>query len=244
MMTVGKNSSEVADMTRSEIPFIDLLRESWPFLTGNLLVTLGVPATLLVVLAAAGFVASAIGVITGVLVGFVLGKGLVLFATVASGTIVGVPLVMVGYGGVRAGWTKIMLDTMRGKRCSFSDIKRGMPFLLNFALTMFIVGVGTGVGLLFLLVPGVFFMVRTCFAPFLVIDENLDPIEAIKQSNELVSGYSWQILAYQAIYWFANLVAGMTVPFILPVASMGFFDLALARIYLYRKGEEVELPAA
>jgi uncharacterized membrane protein len=101
---------------------------------------------------------------------------------------------------------------------------------------MFLVGVGTTLFSLLLVIPGIFFAVRTSFAAFLVIDEDLAPLEAMKRSNDLITGYSWQILLYHGLYTFANIVLGIipVIGMVLPLASMGFFDLALAKIYLYR----------
>ena len=89
-----------------------------------------------------------------------------------------------------------------------------------------------------LLIPGVFFAVRTSFAPYLVVDKNLGPIEALKESNEMVTGYSWQILLYIVLYGFTNIVTGC-IPVVGAAAAMGFFDLLLTRLYRYRLGEKV-----
>lgn len=73
-------------------------------------------------------------------------------------------------------------------------------------------------------------------APFLLIDENLGPIEALVKSNELVTGQSWQIFIYFLAYGIINFVAG-SIPLlgiVLSVAVMGYFDLALCRMYLQR----------
>ncbi len=229
-------------MARTETPFIDLIKNTWPFFQSNLIVTLGVPAFLmsvpfLLIAVPTCIVAFIVGIVVGM-----INKGLVGIAMVPIG-IIAVPLFAAAYNAVRAGWTNIMLKMMRGQPCTFMDIKTGMAWFMNFFLTMLIVGAGTAIGTLCLIVPGVFFAVRTSLAPFLVVDKNLGPIEALLKSNELVTGYSWQVFGYFALYGFANIVASL-IPIaniILPVASMGFFDLVLARIYLYRIDEGSKL---
>lgn len=234
-------------MSRSETPFIDLVQEAWPFFQSNLPVTLGVPAFLIgVPLLVVVLPVCIVAVIAGVVAGFVLGKGSVLITTVVIGVIIGVPLFMAAFGAVRVGWTNIMLKLLRGEHCIFMDIKSGMPWFMNFVLTMFLIGIGTAIASIFFLVPGILFAVRTSFAPFLVVDKNLGPIEALLKSNELVTGYSWQIFGYLVLYGLANAVSGI-IPianFVLPVASMGFFDLVLARLYLYRCNESAKLSHA
>jgi len=113
---------------------------------------------------------------------------------------------------------------------------KSTTWLLNFVIVMFIIGVGTAIGGILFVVPGIIFAIRTSMAPFLIVDENLGPIEAIVKSNELVTGYSWQLFIYFLAYAVINFVAG-SIPLlnmVLPIAVMGFFDLALCRIYLMR----------
>ena len=229
-------------MARTEIPFIDLIKESWPLFKSNLVVTIGVPAFLFIVpFVVVGIPVCAVAFLVGLVVAIV-NKGLVGIALFPIG-LVGVILFAAAYNAVRAGWTNIMLRMLRAKHCTFMDIKSGMPWFLNFFLTMLIIGVGTTLLTLCLIVPGIIFVIRTSLAPFLVVDENLSPVEALLKSNELVTGYSWQILIYYALYGFVNLVAALipVVGFVFSIASMGFFDLALARIYFYRIDESVAL---
>jgi len=222
-------------MVVSDVPLIDLIRDSWPVFQSNLGVSLGVPAFLIAIpLLVVGLPTCIIALIAGVLAGLV-NKALIMPVEMLIG-LIALPLFALAYSYIRAGWIIITLRMNKGEECRFGDWKNGRRWLINMTLTMFLVGVGTTLASLLLIIPGIFFAVRTSFAAFLVVDEDLGPIEAIKRSNELITGYSWQILLYHALYTFANLVAGIipVIGMVLPVASMGFFDLALAKIYLYR----------
>jgi uncharacterized membrane protein len=59
--------------------------------------------------------------------------------------------------------------------------------------TVIIVMVGTVIGLILLIVPGVIFIVLTAFALPLVMDKGLGPIEAIKRSIALTKGNRWNL---------------------------------------------------
>lgn len=226
-------------MAQREIPFMDVIQGTWPLFQSNLVLTIGVPAFLMLVpTIVVGLPICVVAFVVGCLAGFI-NKGLIFVAMFPIG-LVGVVLFAAAYNAVRAGWTIIMLRMTRGQPCVFMDIKSGLPWFMNFFLTMLIIGIGTAVGTFCFIAPGVFFAVRTSLAPFLVIEENLKPVEALIRSNELVTGYSWQILCYYALYLFANTVAGL-VPvanLILPIVAMGFFDLVLTRIYCYRIDDE------
>lgn len=150
----------------------------------------------------------------------------------------------VGYNLFRAGWTKILLEVVDNGEASFSNFTEALPQVVNFTLCCMLVSAATAIGLIFLVVPAVFIAVRLAFAPFLVIDENLGPIEACMRSNELVTGYSWQILLYLVLLSVSNFIAGLIVGWIPvlgmilgPVATVpviSYFELALANIYRSR----------
>ena len=223
----------------SEVPFIDLLRDTWPpfqeqwmvctccaaFLTYVPMFVVGIPAC---------FVAFIIAAVVAI-----VNKELVTIALLPIGLVAAL-LFAGAYNAVRAGWTKMLLQLARNEgRLTFADLKGGMPWFWDFFVTMLIIGLGTAFGTMLLVVPGILFAVRSSLAPFLVIDENMSPMDAIAKSNELVTGYSWQILGYLLIMFFANTIISFIplVQFVALPAAMAFLDLALTRIYLYRKQE-------
>lgn len=225
------------ELTREgETPFIDLIKDTWEPFTVNWKITIGSAAILSYVpMLAVGIPACIVAFVVAFLAALV-NKELVMVFLFPVGIIAGLAFAA-AYNALRAGWTKMLLRICHGQEVQFSELKSGMPYFLNFFLTLLIIGVATTIGSLLLIIPGIFIAIRTSLAPYLVVDENLGPIEAIMKSNEMVSGYSWQILGYYAIMGFANIVFGIVpmAPIILVPVSMAFFDLALARIYLYRK---------
>ncbi len=220
----------------TETPFIDLIRDTWPFFQENLKITVGVPAFLSYVpFIVVGLPFCILAFVVAGIVAMV-NKELVVVAMLPIGLVAALCFAA-AYNIVRVGWTKIGLKIVRGEATSFNDLKTAMPWFVNFLLVNLIIGIATAVGACLLFVPGVLILVRCSFAPFLVVDENLSPIDAIIRSNDLVTGYSWQILGYYCFYFIGNLVAG-AIPFgsfLLTPVAMGFFDLTLARIYDYRR---------
>ena len=57
---------------------------------------------------------------------------------------------------------------------------KGKPWFVNFLIVNFIIGVATAIGGMCLIVPGVYIAVRVSLAPYLVVDRNMGPIEALK----------------------------------------------------------------
>lgn len=230
-------------MTRPELPafqaqpFLDLIKDSWLPFKDNWILTTGSAAVLCYVPLILVCIPCCIVVFLSMLVAGFINKGLMMPVCFVEGVFF-VVLFAAAYNFVRAGWTKMLLRLAAGKSAKFSDLKSGMPWFINYLLTCFLLGIATAIGTCMLVVPGIIIAIRTSFAPFLVIDENLSPMEALLKSNELADGYSWQLLGYHCIMGICNLIFGLTpLNFVLAPASMAFFDLVLARLYLYRKGQ-------
>lgn len=233
-------------MPRDEVAFQDLLSEGFSIFKDNLFVSIGGAAIL-------AWVPLLIVIIPAGLIGFVVAGGTAFLAKGAGNdtatfaammavlpvAIVAALVFAVLYNLVRVGWTRICLKLNKREEATFGDLAESMPWFVNFLITCVIIGIATTIGGLLLIVPGVFIAVRTSFAPYLVVEKNMSAIEAIMKSNELVTGYSWQILGYLVLLYVANAVA-CNIPilqFVLGPAIMAYFDIVLARIYLMRVGE-------
>jgi len=72
-------------------------------------------------------------------------------------------------------------------------IKIAWGKLGRFFLTNFLVGLIIVVGFIFLIIPGIVFAIWYTFAQYIVITQDLGPLEAIKASKKLVSGHFWPV---------------------------------------------------
>lgn len=64
---------------------------------------------------------------------------------------------------------------------------------LNIVLANLLLTALIGIGLLFLIVPGMILWCRLAFTPYLVMDRGLDPIKAAEESWRLTRGHGWTI---------------------------------------------------
>ena len=229
-------------MRHSEVAFMDLFKECIPPVQNNMLIAIGVPAILIyvpliVVGVPAGIIAFLVAGGTALLTrGSDAQTGAAMLAVMPIAVIAAIAFAVV-YNVIRVGWTNVMLKMLRGQTATFGDLAESMPWFVNFLITMVIIGLGTALGTLLFIVPGILIAIRTSMAPFLVVDRNMTPVAALIRSNELVTGYSWQILGYFILYGIANAVATNIpiIQFVSGPAAMGYFDLVLARIYLMRQ---------
>jgi uncharacterized membrane protein len=89
-----------------------------------------------------------------------------------------------------------------------------------------LLGLAVGLGFLLLIVPGIIFALMFMFTTFIVIDRELGPIEAMKESNRIARGYKWNLLGFILVLVLINLlgvlalVVGLLVS--IPVSSLAF----------------------
>jgi uncharacterized membrane protein len=100
-------------------------------------------------------------------------------------------LVPVGFGGLYA-----FLKAARGGKPEVGDLFVAfrdvyLQAVLAGVLTSVIIGVAT----VFLIVPGIIAAVRLAWVPYLVTDERLAAVDAIKESWARTRGYGWTIFA-------------------------------------------------
>ena len=81
-------------------------------------------------------------------------------------------------------------------------------------------------GLILLIVPGIIFALMFMFAPLIVIERELGPIDAMKASNRITRGHKWPLLGLVALLILINvlgvlaLVVGLLVS--IPVSTFAF----------------------
>ena len=100
------------------------------------------------------------------------------------------------------------LKIVRGQEVKIEDLKDLKPFIIPAILTMFLFSLATMGGFFLLVIPAYIFMLGFFYAPVLVIDKNLSPMNAMKGSWRLTDGNKVNILIYFLLAGLMNL-AGM-----------------------------------
>jgi len=110
-----------------------------------------------------------------------------------------------------------------------STLWHPQPFLkylgasILFALTI-------AVGFVLLIVPGIIFMLMFMFTTFVVIDRELGPIEAMKESNRITHGHKWTLLGFTLMLVLINLL-GLIALVVGLLVSIPVSSLAVAHAY-------------
>jgi uncharacterized membrane protein len=112
-----------------------------------------------------------------------------------------VPLVLFGIlygifvaGPIDYGAKWVFLKAVRGERIEVKDIF--YPFQRNYwnvVIANIVVGIIVGLGIFMLIVPGIIFACRLAFVPYLVVDREMDVMDALRVSWDMTRGYGWHI---------------------------------------------------
>jgi len=90
----------------------------------------------------------------------------------------------------------VFLKAMRDQKFEIKEMFLGFKDkYLNIILANLLTIAIVVAGIFLLIIPGIIFAIKLIFVPFLVMDKNLDPVEAVKESWRMTKGYGWTIFA-------------------------------------------------
>ncbi len=77
---------------------------------------------------------------------------------------------------------------------------------LSYAVVQVVTGLAILLGLILLIVPGIILGLMFMFAPYLVVDRGLGPLEAIGESRRITTGHKWELLKLSLLLVLVNLL--------------------------------------
>jgi hypothetical protein len=86
------------------------------------------------------------------------------------------------------------------------------------------------IGFFMLIVPGIIFACRLAFVPFLVLDEKMEAMEALKASWAMTKGHGWSIF-FMALLAILIVIAGLIVLIFGVLISVMWIGAAFAVLY-------------
>ena len=93
-------------------------------------------------------------------------------------------------------------------------------------------------GFFLLIIPGIIFACKLAFVPYLVMDKNLDPVEAVKASWRMTYGHSWTIFAMGLVSFFI-ILGGLILLILGVIPAAMWISGAFASLY-YAVDSKVE----
>jgi hypothetical protein len=106
------------------------------------------------------------------------------------------------------GLIKISLEFVDKKKPKFSDLYHTKN-LINFILASLIRGVITLIGFVLLIIPGIIFSIRLQYVTYLIIDKNLPPVDAVKESWDMTRGNAWNLFFLGILLFLINVLGAI-----------------------------------
>jgi uncharacterized membrane protein len=86
------------------------------------------------------------------------------------------------------------------------------------------------IGFIMLIIPGIFFACRLAFVPYLVIDEKMEAMEALKASWAMTKGHGWTVF-FMGLLAILVVIAGIIVLIFGVLISAMWITAAFAVLY-------------
>lgn len=138
---------------------------------------------------------------------------------------VGVVLWVVGYFVLQGLVVKVSVSGLNGKAMSTgAAFEAGLKLFLPLLGLGMLVGLGTGLGYILLIVPGIILAVMWSAATGALVVEGRGIFDSLQRSRDLTRGYRWPIFGLVVIYMVASFVIGLLIGGIGMATGGSFLD--------------------
>ena len=114
----------------------------------------------------------------------------------------------------------------------FKDIYSAGPYFGKFILAAILYGLLVLAGLILCVIPGIYWAIKYHFFGYFIIDQNMDPLDALKRSGEITKGSMWNLLLLFIIFigitFVGAILCGIGLLFSTPIVVM-------ATVFAYRR---------
>jgi hypothetical protein len=124
----------------------------------------------------------------------------------------------------------LFLCASRKQEPQMEEILNGFKKWIPVVLSQLLVFAIVGFGFMLLILPGIYFVCKLIFVPFLILDKKLDAIQAVKLSFYLTKGYFWTIFGMGILSFFI-LIIGFICLFVGVIVSIIWIRTAFAVLY-------------
>jgi hypothetical protein len=127
---------------------------------------------------------------------------------------------------LQAALVKTVQDEREGRReMTIADtVNAAMPYLGSVAIASIVVGIAIAIGLVLLIVPGLWLMTIWAVIIPVIIIERAGAFEALGRSQDLVRGRGWHVFFTLVLVFIIQLVAGLLLDVIFSALPGAFRD--------------------
>lgn len=158
----------------------------------------------------------------GIVIAAVLGMSLSVVVAVAFGVLV--------QGPIEFGVAFAYLKAARRDKLDVADMFAAFKNYWQAVLASFLVGLIVSVGIILLVVPGIYLACKLAFTPYLVVDRKMGAIEAMQESWRMTRGHGWTVFLI-GLLGVAIVLLGLACLIVGVIISIMWITLAYASLY-------------
>lgn len=124
------------------------------------------------------------------------------------------------------------LDLSSGKEVGTKDLFKKYHVVLKYLLASVMYGALVLVGLILFIAPGIYFALKYQFYKFIILEREINPLEALRESSRITHGLLWQLFGF---FW---ILIGINVLGMLALGVGLFLSIPttlFAIVFVYRK---------
>lgn len=125
---------------------------------------------------------------------------------------------------VSIGLINVYLKLHDTNSADYPDLYTKLRLVGKVILSSLLYGLIITVGLILFIIPGFIFMIKYLFFSYLIVDKDLNPIEALKESSRLTKGHRWQLfllaLSMALLNLLGTLLAFVGLLFTVPISML------------------------
>ncbi len=138
------------------------------------------------------------------------------------------------------GLIRIALKFVDGQQPEFGDLFGATSYFFSFLIASILYGLMVGVGMIFLIVPGIVLAIIFFMYQYVIVDQGLGPLEALRRSAALTRGVRWDLFLFGLLLFGINLLGALAL-------GIGLFvtvpTTMVALAYVYRQLDRQTAPA-
>lgn len=142
---------------------------------------------------------------------------------------------------IAGGVAEFALKVARGQSPGFAEVFSGGRFFGSFLVGSFGFYVAVGIGMLLCVIPGYIVQFGLWPFAFIIVDQRLGGIDALKKAWEMTKGYKLSIFVYWLLSILVYLAGALACGIGALLVSLPIIILGSAHMYLSLKGEPPRL---
>ena len=124
----------------------------------------------------------------------------------------------------------INLRAARNEQFEVKEMFTGFNKYLNVVLANLLMMALVGIGLVVFIIPGIIVLCRLAFVPYLVMDQNLGPVEAVETSWKMTKGYGWTVFG-MVLLAIPIIIVGLVLVFVGVIFAAMWIFCSFAGLY-------------